>query len=183
MSKVMDDFERERGLFCTPPHITRALLKREAFPGTVWEPAVGKGHIVKVLLEYGYRDVLASDICDWGFPCQIEDFLESITRATSIITNPLFDIKWEFLAQAKKLADFKLALLLPLDTEYRSPFLRHHESDTAFPWKALYAFVQGVPWANVNGTWGRFLVGWHVFERGYTGPVLREKIAFDRVRG
>jgi hypothetical protein len=182
MSKVMSDFEREKGLFCTPRHITRALLKREEFPGLVWEPAAGKGDIVRVLLEWGYRDVLASDIYDWGFqPCEIKDFLKSATRVGSIITNPPYDLKWQFLTQAKKLAASKIALLLPLDTEYRSPFLRYHESDAAFPWKALYAFVQGVPWANVDGTWGRFLVGWHVFERGYTGNVIREKIAFDRV--
>jgi hypothetical protein len=183
MSKVMSDFEREKGLFCTPPHITRALLKREQFRGTVWEPAAGKGHVVKVLREHGYRDVVASDIYDWGLrPCRIEDFLTSTTRAASIITNPLFDLKWQFLAQAKRLADSKIALLLPLDSEYRSPFLLHHEHDADFAWKALYAFVQGVPWTNVNGVYGRFLVGWHVFERGYTGNVIREKIAFDRVK-
>ncbi len=146
LSKIMDDFERQKGLFRTPPHIVRSLLRREQFPGTVWEPAAGKGDIVRVLLEGGYREVLASDIYDWGFrPCRIEDFLTSSTRAASIITNPLFDLKWQFLAQAKRLADATIALLLPLDSEYRSPFLRYHESDTEFPWKALYAFTQQYP--------------------------------------
>ena len=121
-SKIMNDFERQKGLFCTPPHIVRALLDREKFPGLVWEPAVGKGHIVKVLLEYGYRDVLASDIFDWGFPCKIEDFLESTNRVGSIITNPLFDIKWEFLAQAKKLAEAKIALRCPSIASTAVPF-------------------------------------------------------------
>lgn len=183
LSKVMDGLERQRGLFCTPPHIVRALLDREKFPGSVWECAAGRGDIVQVLLEYGYTDVLASDIHDWGYrPCKIENFLTSTTRAGSIITNPFFDFKWQFLAQAKRLAEAKIAMLLPLQTEYRAQFLRHHESDTDFAWKALYAFPQGVRWLNVKGTWGLMLVGWHVFERGYRGPVVREKIEFDRVK-
>ncbi|NLY01171.1 MAG: hypothetical protein GXY83_34195 [Rhodopirellula sp.] len=181
LSKIMDEFERRMGLFCTPPHITAALLTREKFPETVWEPAAGKGDIVRVLVGWGYH-VVASDIHDWGLrPCKIEDFLTSTTQADAIITNPLFPLKWKFLAQAKRLARFKIAMLLPLDTEYRTHFI-HHQSDTDFAWKALYAFTQGVPWLNVTKTWGRMLVGWHVFERGYRGPVLRQKIAFDRVR-
>ena len=35
LSKIMNDFERQRGLFCTPPHIVRGLLDREEFPGPV----------------------------------------------------------------------------------------------------------------------------------------------------
>ena len=67
MSKWIDAGEHQKRLYCTPPHITKALLKREFFPGTIWEPAAGKGHIVQVLRECGYTDVVASDINDWGF--------------------------------------------------------------------------------------------------------------------
>ena len=75
MSKLMNEAEWLKELYCTPPHIVKALLKRERFPGMIWEPAAGQGHIVKVLLECGYRDVVASDLNDWGFrPCRIEDF-------------------------------------------------------------------------------------------------------------
>jgi hypothetical protein len=94
MSSVMNELERQRGLYCTPPHIIKALLKRERFPGTIWEPAAGQGHIVKVLLECGYGDVAASDLNDWDFqPCKIENFLTSTASVDCIIANPWYKLK------------------------------------------------------------------------------------------
>ena len=68
MPRVMGDHEHRQRLYCTPAHVVRALLEREKFPGIIWEPAAGKGHIVRALRSYGYRDVVASDLNDWGFP-------------------------------------------------------------------------------------------------------------------
>ena len=39
----MDENERRLGLFRTPPHIVKALLKRERFRGTISDPAAGEG--------------------------------------------------------------------------------------------------------------------------------------------
>ena len=155
MSKSMDEHERQEQLFCTPPHITKALLKREVFPGTIWEPATGKGHIVRVLLDCGHRDVLASDITDWGFePCRIEDFLVTTNEVDCILANPPFDLKAKFLAQAKRLARLKIALLLPVGWKHTMEFVCQHLADSEFPWKALYSFPQGIQWANVQRRWG-----------------------------
>jgi len=92
MSKMNTTEHHERP-YCTPPHIVKALLKRERFAGSILEPAAGKGDIVQVLLECGYTDVLASDINNWGFPCRREDFLASTIQSDSLITNPPFHLK------------------------------------------------------------------------------------------
>ena len=151
----MNEAERLKQLYCTPPHIVKALLKRERFPGTIWEPAAGQGHIVKLLLECGYRDVIASDLTDWGFrPCRIGDFLTSTFSSDSIITNPPFKAKLEFLAQAKQQARYKIAMLLPVTVEYPKGF-QQHDSDEHFPLKAIYSFPQSIGWLNVKSPGGK----------------------------
>jgi len=173
--------EKQKRLYCTPPHIVKALLKREKFPGSIWEPAAGRGDIVRVLRECGCHKIVASDITDWGFkPCQIENFLKSTSTSDFLITNPPFDLKAEFLEHAKKVVTHKIALLLPVDFEYRMRFIEKHENDNTFPWKAIYAFPQSIKWLNVNDAWGKLQVAWYVFERGYSGEVRRAKIRFCR---
>lgn len=163
--------------------LPRRMLKREVFPGTIWEPATGKGHIVPVLLDCGHRDVLASDITDWGFePCRIEDFLVTTNEVDCILANPPFDLKAKFLAQAKRLARLKIALLLPVGWKHTMEFVCQHLADSEFPWKALYSFPQGIQWANVQRRWGLLEDAWFVFERGYRGHVVRETIVFRRNR-
>ena len=173
--------EKKARLYCTPPYITKALLKREYFPGIICEPAAGRGDIVKTLRDCNYTDICASDITDWGFaPCKIEDFLKSNHETDCLVTNPPFHLKAEFLEHAKRLARHKIALLLPVEFEYTMTFIHKHESDALFPWTALYAFPQSIRWLNLNDAWGKVHMAWFVFERGYSGDVHREKIRFKR---
>jgi hypothetical protein len=110
----MNPIERDKSLYCTPSHVVRALLKRETFPGVVWECAAGRGDIVKKLHQYGYTQVVASDLNDWGFrPCGIDDFLRSTREVDSLVTNPPFPLKHEFLVHAKQIVRCKIAMLLP----------------------------------------------------------------------
>jgi len=176
----MNATEKKSRLFCTPSHITKALLKRESFPGSISEPATGRGDIVDVLRQCGYSDIHASDIRAWGYPCQVEDFLKSERPHDSLITNPPFHLKWDFLIQTKRLIRHKIALLLPLEAEYTKRFVREHQSDQDFPWKALYSFLEPIRWLNVRTPANKMKFGWFVFERGYRGHVLREKIGFCR---
>jgi hypothetical protein len=177
----MDVIEREKRLYRTPSHITKALLEREIFLGSIWESAAGKGDLATVLRECGYNDVRASDIHDWGFrPCGIEDFLTSKNRFDCLVTNLPYNLKWKFLAQAKRLIRHKIAMLLPLEAEYTKTFARLHQSDHNFPWKALYSFLERIPWVNLKNPGGKIKFGWFVFERGYRGSVLRETISFRR---
>ena len=51
--------------YATDKRATKELLIRENFRETIYEPACGQGHIVKVLEEHGYK-VKAEDICYRG---------------------------------------------------------------------------------------------------------------------
>lgn len=49
-------YKRRHGdLYATEPWVTRALLSRVRFRGPVWEPAAGRGDMVRVLQDAGYE--------------------------------------------------------------------------------------------------------------------------------
>jgi hypothetical protein len=50
----------------TPPSVVEALLQKERFGETVWEPACGTGAMSEVLKKAGY-DVRSSDLIDRGY--------------------------------------------------------------------------------------------------------------------
>lgn len=113
--------------FPTPPWATRALidlvlfeaLSIEVKDAIAWEPACGEGHIAEVLSEY-FREVVASDIHDYGYGEHVVDFLvcEQLARkedADWIITNPPFgDLSEAFLLHAMKLAKVGVAIFVRL---------------------------------------------------------------------
>jgi hypothetical protein len=92
----------------TPPEVTIALLDYLNLPlnTTIWEPACGQGHMVKVMVERGY-DVDASDILTG------KDFLTSGDLAADwIISNPPFYIAEDFIRHAAELWPCGFAFLL-----------------------------------------------------------------------
>lgn len=78
----------------TPPDATATFLSREAHSirahgDTVWENAVGGGHLAGELVRAGFK-VLGSDIVDRGWPgTLVRSFYEfEAAPARSIVTNP-----------------------------------------------------------------------------------------------
>jgi len=61
LSAGMGQNRRPQDFYATPEWCTEALLAQEQFWGTVYEPAVGEGHIAKILHKHGLR-VLGSDL-------------------------------------------------------------------------------------------------------------------------
>jgi hypothetical protein len=59
--------ERGLDLYETPTPAVEALLRVERLPHGIWEPAAGRGAIVRVLRDHNHS-VIASDIHDYGFP-------------------------------------------------------------------------------------------------------------------
>ena len=100
----------------TPPWATRALLER--LPGdlskqTVWEPACGRGDMVRVLASR-FKKVIATDIEPRGCGSQL-DFLtcESGVKVDWIITNPPFNQAENFALRALRFHQVRnLALLV-----------------------------------------------------------------------
>ena len=111
----------DRDYYATDPIAVFPLLDRFRFTPTIWEPAVGGGHIADALTYRVYR-VFASDIVDRGYPgTHIYDFLsqEPAPREVAdcdIITNPPYKFAQQFVERAmERLSDGRsLAMLLKL---------------------------------------------------------------------
>jgi hypothetical protein len=83
--------ERGLDLYETPAPAVRALLDVETFEGPIWEPACGRGAVVRVSRDAAYK-VIASDIAEHG--CEDEaarvDFLklDHTPRGLSAVSSP-----------------------------------------------------------------------------------------------
>lgn len=114
--------------FPTPPWATRAFVEHVLVHlerrnhcqfQVCWEPACGEGHMAEPLKEY-FREVVASDVKDYGYGDHTVDFLqcERLARkydADWIITNPPFGDKMDqFILKALHLAGTGVAMLVRL---------------------------------------------------------------------
>ena len=100
----------------TPQYITEALLKHQQFDGTIWECACSDGRMSEVLLKHGYH-VVSTDLIDRGYDKRTPkpiDFLLENTVMDNIVTNPPFELAYEFIEQGLRLSRKCLALLLPI---------------------------------------------------------------------
>jgi len=157
--------------FPTPPYASLALLKREQFSGSIWEPACGEYHMANVLkMQYPDSEVIATDII-YG-----QDFLKTNKKVDNIVTNPPFTLANDFILHCKKCATKKIAFIL------RNQFLeskgRHAMFlDKDFPLKAVYQFVHRVPFAKGKidlRASNTLAFSWFVWDREWKGePVIR----------
>ena len=113
LGRKVEDLRQKEDFYPTPQYITEALLEYYQFKGKIWEPACGDGRMAEVLKKH-YPDVVCSDLIDRGYGKAGIDFLTSTTHVENIITNPPFQLAYEFIVQGLKLADKALALLLPI---------------------------------------------------------------------
>ena len=109
MMRQADDF------YPTPEYVTRALMDRIKFVGEVWEPACGDGRMSEVIKDYG-NHVISTDLVDRGYWDGMSgiDFLMECDHRDNIITNPPFSLAYAFLEQALRLANKRVAMLLPV---------------------------------------------------------------------
>lgn len=144
----------------TPPWATRAFVervlrhlqweKRCKFQ-TAWEPACGEGHIAEVLREY-FRDVLATDIHEYGYGDDSVDFLQARPSCSYdwIITNPPFEDRvLKFMKQSLALAGTGVAMFLQL--RYLEGLGRYEAIYRDYPPSLVAYFVERVPL--VMGRW------------------------------
>ena len=113
LGRKVEDKRQSEDFYPTPSYVTEALLEYHHFRGKIWEPACGDGRMAEVLKK-SYQDVECSDLMDRGYGQSGVDFLKSNKRVANIVTNPPFQLAYEFIEQGLKLADDCLALLLPI---------------------------------------------------------------------
>lgn len=158
-----DDF------YATPPEATIALLSKEDFVGSVYEPCCGQGHISKVLAEKGY-DVESTDLIDRGYGTSGVDFLMETNHRDNIITNPPYGkLALPMAQQCQKIATNKTALLLKLsflEGVARKQFFLDKPPIRVWVFsKRMNLMKDGHQYKNG----GMMALAWFVWETGYRG--------------
>lgn len=154
----------------TPTHATLALLKRENFVGTVWEPACGDGAISRLLP----GTVISTDLFNHGYGETGIDFLSQVREVNHIVTNPPYRLAQEFVEHALQCVDGKVAMLLKLN------FLEGQRRKNFFavtPLRTIYVFSKRLSFdkGEVKGKGSGLLAyAWYVWEHGYVdNPMVK----------
>lgn len=97
--------------YCEPEWVSGRLFAAENFEGLIWDPACGMGRIVDSAIRAGLPWI-CTDLIDRGRGGG-RDFLSETLRPPNIVSNPPFGIAEKFVAHALRLAERKVAMLLP----------------------------------------------------------------------
>ena len=150
MAQSTAGFSNKRELmdnYPTPDIAIIELLKREDFPGIVWEPACGSGNIAKF-----FDGCMASDIRKSNIYGEIGiDFLFESRKVDCIITNPPFRYAQKFVEQALFCATKKVAMLLRVREGNNT--MEGKSSMLAFAWFVWEHRYEGKPmieWINTG---------------------------------
>jgi hypothetical protein len=177
--------ERGLDLYETPSVAVEALLRAEKdLPRCVWEPAAGRGAIVRVLRDHGHA-VVASDIVRRDFPLHFaRDFLAEIGRPAGvecILTNPPFQIVEKFVAHALELCPHVVMLLRLafLESERRCHLLEGRGLRTVHCFRKRLTMMHRDQWVGRKANSG-MAFAWFVWERGYTGHTTIDRISWER---
>jgi hypothetical protein len=183
-SSAIRSLERGLDLYETPACAVEAVLRVEKIPHGVWEPAAGRGAIVRVLRDRGHA-VIATDIHDYGFPLHFcRDFLAEIgvpAGCECILTNPPFRDIERFVAHALRLSPLviMLARLAFYESARRTPILENCGL------ARIHCFRKRLPMLHRDGWRGRkansgMAFAWMVWDRSHTGPTVIDRISWER---
>jgi hypothetical protein len=176
----------ERGFdsYQTPAVAISALLRVEHIPAKVWEPAAGRGVIVRVLEAHGHA-VIASDIFDYGFPLTFcRDFLletELPAGVEMILTNPPFNVVEPFIERALELCPSVVMLLRLafLESERRCRLLENRGLARVHVFRKRLPMMHRDGWEGKKGNSG-MAFAWFVWDRAHVGPATIHRISWDR---
>ena len=168
-------------LYETPPMATEALLRVETLPLTIWEPASGRGAIVRVLRARGHT-VITSDVVDYGFPL---DFIANFLAAAlppigcgAIVTNPPYQIATEFARHALDLAPrvYLLLRLAFLESIRRTDILEHRGLARVHVFRKRLPMMHRDGWTGPRAS-SAIPFGWFCWDRQHRGPTVIDRIA------
>jgi hypothetical protein len=177
--------ERGFDLYETPAPAVEALLRVERLPHGVWEPAAGRGAIVRVLRDRGHS-VIASDIVDHGFPLHfVGDFLtrtKAPVGTEAIVTNPAFGLAVPFVAHALELAPLVILLLRWAFYEghrkRRIQILEHSGLARIHLFRRRLDHMHRAEWTGPKAR-PRQALAWFCWQRGYGGPAVVDRISWE----
>jgi hypothetical protein len=174
--------DRRADLYETPPEAARALLRVETIPHCIWEPAAGRGAIVRVLRDVGHA-AIASDIYDYGFPLHfVRDFLAEIKAPVgveAIVTNPPYRDAQAFVEHALRLVPRVIMLLRLafLESERRSLILDRGQLARVHVFRNRLPMMHRDSWAGPKAS-SAMAFAWFVWNRNHAGPTIINRISW-----
>ena len=189
---------KDRGddLYETAPEATQALLEAEDLPTTIWEPACGRGAIVRQLRATS-RVVYATDLVDYDSPDQDQarwDFLSEHQLpigVQAIVTNPPYKNAALFVEHALELCPIVVMLL-------RLNFLESGNDKSAAGRARLkvldggqlarvHVFRNRLPMMHRDGwdgskTTNTIAFAWFVWDTAHRGPATLNRISWKPIR-
>jgi hypothetical protein len=175
---------RDRGndLYETPAVATEALLRVEQLPHRLWEPAAGRGAIVRVPRDAGHT-VIASDLIDYEFPLHtVGDFLKTTAtpaECEAILTNPPFRWAEAFVAHALDLSPLVIMLLRLafLESERRRNILESGDLARVFVFRNRLPLMHRFGWTGPRAS-SATAYAWFVWDRAHSGPTVVHRISW-----
>jgi hypothetical protein len=175
--------ERGLDLYETPSVAVEALLRVEKIPRRVWEPAAGKGAIVRVLRDH-HHEVTASDVHDYGGLDFVGDLLAQTKMpggCEAVLTNPPYQIAEPFVARALELAPLVVMLLRLafMESERRCRILEERGLARVHVFRKRLPMMHRDEWAGRKANSG-MAFAWFVWIRNYVGPTFIDRISWER---
>jgi hypothetical protein len=178
--------ERAQDLYETPPEAVHALLKVESFTGPIWEPAAGRGAIVRALRAAGHT-VTGTDLVDYNCPDSRGDvdFLKegrAPDGVRTIITNPPYQRAGEFVRHALTLVPHvaMLVRLAFLESQRRSDILDDGRLARVYPFANRLPMMHRDGWDGPKAT-NSMAFAWMVWHADHRGPWTGKRIAWRPV--
>jgi hypothetical protein len=177
-------FRSQYDFYPTPAYVTRALLEREEFTGTVWECASGNGAMSRVLEEeLPHCKVVSSTIEEKGYGEGGVDFLRTFRTVDAIITNPPFCLAQEFVEHALECATSKVAMFLRvtfLEGVRRYYLYQRTPPETVYVFSRRVNFDEGCPQEEEQHKKNPVICFcWYVWRKGYVGKPQLDFILTD----
>jgi hypothetical protein len=180
--------ERGEDLYETPAVAVEALLRVETLPHWLWEPACGRGAIVRVLRAAGHA-VVATDLVDYGEAITPPgyygvDFLmehKAPAGCEAIITNPPFKLANEFVAHALDLCPHVVMLLRLafLESERRRGILEDRGLARVHIFRNRLPMMHRDGWDGPRAS-SSIAYAWFVWSRSHRGPATLNRISWGR---
>lgn len=152
----------------TPSWAIDALLEKEKFNGTIYEPCCGEGYMSKALISHNYK-VISSDIENYGYGTPNVDAKLLVGPCENIITNPPYNIAEDLLQHFFTIYENKIAMLLRLsflESRKRYPLFQKHKPKVVYVFPERLSLCAGGETVKGGGT---ISYGWFIWEKNYSG--------------